>query len=129
MATYQFHNELGRGGFGVVYEAERENDGWACAAKTLRPRASQRETRRFHREVRLQAKLNHPHIVPIVALNLEDNPPWFIMPLAQENLRDHLERVGVGEERLWIFDQVAAGIEHAHSNGVIHRDIKPVRML
>lgn len=63
------------------------------------------------------------------SLNLEDNPPWFIMPLAQENLRDHLERVGVGEERLWIFDQVAAGIEHAHSNGVIHRDIKPVRML
>lgn len=129
MATYEFHNEIGRGGFGVVYEAERENDGWACAAKTLRPRASQRETRRFHREVRLQAKLNHPNIVPIVAINLEDDPPWFIMPLAEDNLRDHLDRVGYGEERLWIFEQVAAGIEHAHSNGVIHRDLKPENLL
>ena len=129
MATYEFLSEIGRGGFGVVYEAVREDDGWACCAKTLRPRASQREVRRFQREVRLQAKLRHPHIVPIVAVNLEDNPPWFIMPIAQENLRQYIERVGPGEERLWVFEQVARGVEHAHANGVIHRDLKPENAL
>ena len=129
MATYEFLSEIGRGGFGVVYEAVREVDGWACCAKTLRPRASQREVRRFQREVRLQAKLRHPHIVPIVAVNLEDNPPWFIMPIAQENLRQYIERVGPGEERLWVFEQVARGVEHAHANGVIHRDLKPENAL
>ena len=120
---------IGRGGFGAVYEVERQPDGWVCAGKMLKPGASQRDRRRFEREVRLQAKLRHPNIVPIMAMNLEDDRPWFIMPRAQENLREHLERLGSGEDLLWVFEQVASGLDHAHENGVLHRDVKPENIL
>jgi serine/threonine protein kinase len=95
MTDYQFYGQLGAGGFGVVYEVERTLDGLALAGKALRRGASQRDRRRFEREVRLQAKLDHPNIVPIVAMNLDDDPPWFVMPVAQENLRTLLVSVPV----------------------------------
>ena len=129
MTDYQFYGQLGAGGFGVVYEVERTRDGLALAGKALRRGASQRDRRRFEREVRLQAKLDHPNIVPIVAMNLDDDPPWFVMPVAQENLREHLARLGPGEDRLWVFEHVAAGLAHAHENGILHRDVKPENVL
>ncbi len=129
MTDYIFHSEIGRGGFGIVYDAEEVGGAENWVAKTLKRRASLRDERRFRREVRLQAKLNHRHIVPIVNMNLDDEPPWFIMPRAEENLREYLDRAGPGEDRLWVFEQVASGIEYAHANGVIHRDLKPQNVL
>jgi len=69
MTTYEFHAEIGRGGFGIVYEVERLPEGWPCVAKTVKSNASQRDIQRFRREVRLQSKLDHPHIVPVLAMN------------------------------------------------------------
>jgi serine/threonine protein kinase len=129
MTTYIFHSRIGSGGFGLVHEVEREPDGATLAGKILRRGTGLSDRKRFYREVRLQAKLDHQHIVPILGMNMDDDPPWFVMPMAQENLREHLERVGPGEERLWIFEEVADALAFAHENGVLHRDVKPENIL
>ncbi|MFC1552767.1 protein kinase family protein, partial [Candidatus Latescibacterota bacterium] len=128
MATYKFHESIGGGGFGVVYEATRINDKWRCAAKFLKKDYSDKDLHRFKREVKILTQLNHPNIVPIMGMKLSADPPWFIMPLAILNLRQYLED-NRGEENLWVFKDVAYGIEHAHNNGVIHRDLKPENIL
>jgi len=128
MAKYKFHNTIGGGGFGVVRKATRVKDGWQCVAKFLKEDYTEKELLRFKREVRIQTQLNHPNIVPIMGMKLSADPPWFIMPRALFNLRQFLQS-GYGEENLWVFEEVANGIEYAHNNGVIHRDIKPENIL
>lgn len=128
MATFHFHQEIGRGGFGVVREATREEDGWSCVVKKLRADYDDRYRTRFQREVRIQSQMNHPNVVPIVGINMDDDPPWFIMPKALMNLRDFL-RQNDGLGNLWVISEAAAGLSYAHSNGVVHRDFKPENVL
>jgi len=128
MAKYQFGEKIGCGGFGEVFAGFRSDDGWLCAIKRLQQSADAQARQRFHREVRMQAQLRHDNIVPVVGYNLEDELPWFVMPRAFCNLRDHL-KVKKGIDQIWVVMEVAAGLEHAHSNGVIHRDLKPENVL
>lgn len=128
MAEYEWGEEIGCGGFGKVLKGKRVEDGWACAIKTLLSSADDQDRKRFHREVRMQAKLRHKNVVPIIGYDVRSDPPWFVMPLALFNLREYLKD-RKGEEELWIAYQIAAGIMHAHHNGVIHRDLKPENVL
>lgn len=126
--------ELGRGGFGTVELAKGE-DGKEYALKTLNLAAfpkSEHQTlmRRFEREVRYQEQIEHPNVVPIVARNLGDSPPWFVMPLAIGNLADDIQQdhtLGNAPQKA-LFD-ILAGLEALHEKGFYHRDLKPANVL
>lgn len=138
------------GGFGVVDEVVRiDADGrsmsGALAMKSLKPEyAHNAEVRaRFVREVRLQDELDHPNVMQIVGRNLSADPPYFLMPLAESNLRARL-REGFAGQRDWlvpVFLQILEGVAHAHGRSregepetgqrgpVVHRDLKPDNIL
>jgi serine/threonine protein kinase len=128
MATYKFLDPIGGGGFGEVLKAERKDDQWLCAVKKLRVPCDDQTRARFLREVRMQTQLRHPNIVRIIGHNFSDDPPWFVMPLAAENMRTRVKRQ-FGESELWVFFEIAEGVAFAHDNGVIHRDLKPENVL
>jgi serine/threonine-protein kinase len=136
---YRLERELGRGGMATVYLAQDLRHDRPVALKVLHPElATSLGPERFQREVRLAARLQHPHIlsihdsgeVPGDALT----PPllWFAMPFIEgESLRDRLtrERQLPLEDALRIGREGADALEYAHRHGVIHRDIKPENIL
>lgn len=132
--NYTTGNEIGRGGFGIVFEAVGD-DGNRYALKFLNPAAFQQQDhamliRRFEREVRYQQLVNHPNVVPVIEHNLTANPPWFAMPLASGSLKDDLEadRTLGGAPKKPLFD-ILAGLEELHQKGLRHRDLKPANVL
>ena len=87
---------------------------------------------RFKREVQLTARLQHPHIVPILGTGEVDGTPFYTMPFVEgESLRVRLARTGALPipEAVSILRDVARALEFAHGHGVIHRDIKPENVL
>ncbi len=120
--------KIGSGGFAEVFECTRDDNNSIHALKRLRKGACEEDVRRFAREVRMQSALKHDNIVPVVAMNLKEDPPWFVMPKCTVNLRQYI-RGRHGEDKLWIVLNIAAGLSYAHTNGVIHRDLKPENVL
>ena len=130
MAHYRKINEIGSGGFGIVYRARRTEDNAMVAMKVLSHIDNIVILSRFQREVRLQSTLNHPNVVHIIGRNLDMTPPWFVMELAHSNLRHIFPDIqGNESDVIDIFRQILAGIKHAHDNGVVHRDLKPENIL
>lgn len=132
MANYKIIREIGRGGFGVVEEV-RDEKGRSFACKTLEyPNgASKKEMKaRFEREVKYQSTIDHPNVISILDSNLDDDPPWFIMPLAEGSLLSDLraDRTLGGAPRKPIFDMLA-GLEEIHRVGYKHRDLSPGNVL
>jgi tetratricopeptide (TPR) repeat protein len=87
---------------------------------------------RFEREVRLAARLQHPHIVPLLAAGSAGDLPYYVMPYIEgESLRDRLAREGELPlpEVVRILREVLDALEYAHRHGVVHRDIKPDNIL
>jgi hypothetical protein len=93
--------------------------------------------RRFEREVRAQSTLDHPGIIPVIFSNFDDDPPWFVMPLAWGSLRTLFENMAPGNlsaklpepQATALILAVAEALSHAHKEGIIHRDIKPENIL
>ncbi len=135
MVSYTTVREIGRGGFGVVEEVETKK-GETFATKTLvypssASKADKAELRaRFEREVKYQSAINHRHVVPILGKNLKDDPPWFVMPLAEGSLQKELrdDRTLGGNPKKAIFD-LLAGLEEVHRLGYKHRDLSPGNVL
>lgn len=132
--NYTLQLERGRGGFGIVYEAEGE-DGNIYALKTLNlatvsPNDQPTLKRRFEREVRYQQQVPHPNVVPILEHNIDADPPFFVMPLAICSLADDLiaDRTLGGDPKGPLFD-ILAGLEALHNAGLRHRDLKPANVL
>jgi serine/threonine protein kinase len=131
---YSVKHQIGQGGFGIVNFATGE-DGNGYAIKNLNLAAyADAEVdglkKRFEREVRYQAQINHPNVVKIIEHNLDDDPPWFVMPLAEGSLKDDLEqdRTLGGAPQRALFD-ILAGLEALHEKGFCHRDLKPANVL
>ncbi|MGD2153614.1 MAG: serine/threonine-protein kinase, partial [Gemmatimonadales bacterium] len=130
---YALQDELGSGGMAVVYLAGDLRHDRQVAVKVLRPElAAAMGADRFLREIKLTAKLNHPHILPLLDSGEADGFLYYVMPyVAGESVRGRLERETQlpVDEALRITRQVASALEFAHRQDVIHRDIKPENVL
>ncbi|MEX2153698.1 MAG: protein kinase [Gemmatimonadaceae bacterium] len=129
---YTIDRQVGRGGMATVFLAHDEKHDRDVAIKVLHEElAAAVSTERFHREIKIQAKLRHPHVVPLLDSGEADGQLYYIMPYVEgESLRQHLARgrMEVAEVlRLW--RDVVDGIAYAHRHGVAHRDIKPENVL
>ena len=130
---YVVRRELGAGGMAVVYLAEDPRHGRQVAVKVLRPElAAALGPERFLREIRIAARLRHPHIVPLYDSGEADGLLYYVMPYIEgESLRDRLRREPQlpVDEALGIAREVADALAHAHEHELIHRDIKPENIL
>ncbi|MBS1700349.1 MAG: serine/threonine protein kinase [Armatimonadetes bacterium] len=119
--------ELGQGSFGIVYQGSLE-DGTEVAIKVLRSNLSEEAKRRFCREVRLQGQLDHVNVMPILFAETDADEAFLVMPLGSVNLRTILTELNE-EEKISAFIEICHGVQHAHEEGVIHRDLKPDNVL
>jgi serine/threonine protein kinase/tetratricopeptide (TPR) repeat protein len=132
-ASYTLQRELGGGGMSRVFVAEDTALGRSVVVKVLPPdMASGVSIERFKREISLAARLQHPHIVPLLAAGDTGGLPYFTMPFVEgESLRARLargEEISI-KEVVHLLREVASALAHAHRKGVIHRDIKPENIL
>ncbi|HEX2451037.1 MAG TPA: protein kinase [Gemmatimonadales bacterium] len=130
---YAVIRELGRGGMAVVYLAEDVRHGRQVAIKVLLPElAASLGGDRFLREIRVAAKLQHPHILPLFDSGSADGLLYYVMPFVEgESLRDKLNREKQFEigEAIRLAGEVADALHYAHTQGIVHRDIKPENVM
>ncbi|MBA3317950.1 MAG: protein kinase [Gemmatimonadales bacterium] len=130
---YLLERELGRGGMATVYLAQDLRHDRHVALKVLLPELSAvLGPERFLREIHTTARLDHPHILPVLDSGEAAGLLWYTMPYVQgESLRDRLRsetQLSV-DEALKIAREVADALGYAHGQGVIHRDIKPENIM
>lgn len=138
---YRILREIGRGGMGVVYEAEQDNPRRRIALKAIRPGlVSEQLLRRFELEAQVLGRLQHPGIAQVyeagaasvqTASGITVEQPFFAMeyvrgrPLGELLGREEFST----RARLELFARICDAVQHAHQKGVIHRDLKPGNIL
>ena len=139
LETFRIIRVLGRGGMGVVFEAEDTRLKRAVAVKAMLPRMARKPqaSERFLREARAAAALQHDHVVAVYHVGVEGGVPYLVMPLLQgASLADSLLSRESGQPVaalsvsaiLRLGREIAAGLAAAHQVGLIHRDIKPANI-
>lgn len=129
--TYEVVRMLGRGGMGAVWEAHHTRlPGKRVAIKVLHASVAEdpEALARFRREAEIACRLGHPNIVEVHDFNkLEDGSPYLILELLEgTSLDEHLKLGALGVEECEAYlRQIAAALQCAHAQGVIHRDLKP----
>ena len=131
--AYRIERELGGGGMSRVFVATEVALDRHVVIKVLPPDlAAGLNVERFRREIQLAAKLQHPHIVPLLSAGSADGLLYYTMPLIEgESLRAKIARQGELPiaEGIRILVDVADALSYAHSHGLVHRDIKPDNVL
>jgi serine/threonine-protein kinase len=131
--AYRIDRELGGAGMSRVFVATETELERQVVIKVLPPDlAAGINIDRFRREIQLAARLQHPHIVPLLAAGANGSLLYYTMPfIGGENLRSKITRAGElpVQEATKILREVADALSYAHAQGVVHRDIKPENIL
>ena len=127
---YEILEMIGSGGMAVVYKARCNRLNRLVAIKILKEELSKDEEfrRRFHAESQAVAMMSHPNIVSVYDVSHSENVDYIVMELIDGiTLKQYMEQKQVlnWREALHFATQIAKALEHAHSRGIIHRDIKP----
>ena len=135
LGAYVVLEQLGRGGMGVVYLAEHQELRRKVAVKVLvvgKDDDAKLAAERFSREARAAAALDHPNIVRIFDVSRHGDTPYLVMEYVEgETLQQVLDREGALQygAAADAVAQAAAGLQHAHEKGFVHRDIKPGNLM
>jgi serine/threonine protein kinase len=137
---FRIHSVLGRGGMGVVYEAEQSDPQRRVALKVVRGGrvVDDLQLRLFRREAQTLARLIHPNIAALYEAGTADGQHFFTMELVRGRPLDEYVRERMGgdrpspeqlRDRLRLFATICRAVAYAHQRGVIHRDLKPSNIL
>ena len=130
IGRFEIIRELGRGGFGVVYEAKDRDLGRQVAVKFVRPGRITEEEGKVSREAEAIARLAHPNLITLHEVGRSEHGPFLVFELLRGKTLDL--RIEEGplpvREAVHIATEVARGLAHAHAEGVIHRDLKPANV-
>ena len=136
VGRYEITGELGRGAMGVVYKALDPTIGRTVALKTMRLDVhgldAEEMVRRFQNEARAAGVLNHPNIVTIYDAGQEDGIFYIAMEFIEGTTLHELlaeKHVLPTDEVVQITRQICRGLDYAHSNGIVHRDVKPANIM
>lgn len=130
---YRIERELGRGGMATVYLAHDLRHDRAVAVKVLHPELAETlGAERFHREIRISARLQHPNVLTLIDSGEAGGLFYYVMPFVEgESLRERLEHerpLPIDEAHRYIRDVIDA-LSYAHGQNVVHRDVKPANVL
>lgn len=130
---YTIARELGRGGMATVYLAEEKKHHRQVAIKVLRREiTASLGAERFLREIEIAARLSHPHIVPLIDSGEAAGLLYYVQPhVTGGSLRERMGKDGqlALPDVLRIAEEAGAGLDFAHRNGFVHRDVKPENIL
>ena len=129
---YAIEREIGHGGMATVYLARDRRHDREVAVKVLEPQVASGGAERFLREIRIAARLTHPHILGVHDSGESDGRLFYVMPyVAGETLRSRLTRDGGLSltDTVRLLHELADALAYAHAQGVVHRDLKPENVL
>lgn len=135
LGDYQLIRELGRGSVGRVYLARDVRTQEERAIKILAPEATRDPSfvQRFQMEARVASSLRHPNIIQVVAIHVHEGLVYLVMeclsPVTLQALIDRVRGPFPIPRILRILEQLLSALDHAHSRGVVHRDVKPGNIL
>lgn len=125
---YRIHSKIGRGGMASVYLATQESFERRVAIKIMAPAlvADPDYARRFHREARIIAGLNHPHIVPVYEVGHSGDCHYLAMEyVAGGSLKEHIRAGLYPSDAERVLREIADALDYAGQQGFVHRDVKP----
>lgn len=130
---YRVISLIGKGGMGAVYKVEQIFLKKEFALKTFGGNFNENQARRFQTEAKATSKLDHPNIVRVSDFGVIDfSTPYFVMELVEGiSLEEHLKKNGPlsYEEIFTVFIPLCMGLQDAHEEGIVHRDVKPSNIM